>query len=59
MVIQAELQPATPANPQEQAPMTMGPDGKATLQEHPASYRVLSRKAYNGPKFPLAGSKNI
>ena len=39
--------------------MTMGPDGKATLQEHPASYRVLSRKAYNGPKFPLAGSKNI
>ncbi len=53
VVIQAELQPASPANPQEQAPLTLGPDGTTKLQEHPASYRVLSIQVYKGPKFPL------
>ncbi|MBS2039692.1 hypothetical protein JST97_32200 [bacterium] len=51
--IQAEFQPAQTADPQEQAPLIIGPDGKTSLQDHPASYRVISIQAYKGPRFPL------
>lgn len=53
VTIEAEFLPSQAADPQEQAPMSMDPDGKATLEDHPASFRVLSIRPYTGPKFPL------
>lgn len=42
VLVNLEAIPASPANSQEQAPLDIGPDGKSRLQDHPASYRVLS-----------------
>ncbi len=43
--VNLELIPAQPADPGEQAPLQMAPDGTTKLEDHPASYRVLSIQA--------------
>lgn len=43
--VKVELIPAQAADPGEQAPLEMAPDGTTKLQDHPASYRVLSIQA--------------
>ena len=53
VVITAQFVQSQAANPDEQAPMQMGPDGQAVLQDHPEHYRVWSIEAYKGPAFPV------
>jgi hypothetical protein len=45
--------PEQQADPDEQAPMEMGPDGRPVLKAHPACYRVIEIKAYRGAPFPV------
>jgi hypothetical protein len=40
-------------NPDEQAPMKLGPDGQPVLQAHPAHYQVIDVKVYVGKTWPV------
>jgi hypothetical protein len=53
VTVQAIYVPEQKANPDEQAPMEMGPDGFPALKAHPACYRVMGIKAYEGAPFPV------
>jgi len=53
VTVQALYVPEQKANPDEQAPMEIGPDGLPALKAHPACYRVMGIKAYEGAPFPV------
>ena len=57
VVVTAQFVQPQAANPDEQAPLQVGPDGKAVLEDHPEHYRVWSIEAYQGPAFKYCSQR--
>lgn len=51
--VEVEFLPATKADPNLQAPVSIDPSGKRQLQDHPPSYRVVRISPYSGKAFPV------